>query len=257
MSLPISFGADFIFYGPMVNAPWVYPALSTATQKGSPEFSESTNVSGKQVGSEYGLKWNPNPPITMTQYAVYAIAIGVSIIVSWLGVFAVPIGFAGVSALYIASAFYMVFALWFGGWGILAAYIGCLIGAGWLSGLPVLFSIPWAIADILEPLVPFLLFRYVGPKIGFDPLGRNIFSSAKNILFFFFCGALIPTIISGLFGIALLVWGGIVPPAAFVPAWIAWFAGGTIVITIVAPILLKTLSPVIERFGLTVKGVWS
>lgn len=28
MSLPVTFGADFIFYGPMSNAHWVYPALS-------------------------------------------------------------------------------------------------------------------------------------------------------------------------------------------------------------------------------------
>lgn len=206
---------------------------------------------------QYKLTWNPNPPITITQYAVYAIAIGVSIIVSWLGVFAVPIGFAGVSALYIASAFYGAFTLWFGGWGLLASYVGCLIGAGWLSGLPVLFSFPWAICDILEPLIPFLIFRSWGPKIGFDPLGRNIYKSFKNWAFFFFCGALIPTMASGLFGTALLVWGGIVPPAAFIPSWVAWFVGGTVVITIVGSILLTTLSPVIERYGLTVRGIWS
>lgn len=206
---------------------------------------------------QYTLAWNPNPPLTMTQYAVYAIAIGVSIIVSWLGVFAVPIGFAGVSALYVASAFYNVMTLWFGGWGILASYIGCLVGAGWLSGLPVLFSIPWSIADILEPLGPFIIIRLVGPRIGFDPLGRNVLKSFKNYLFYFFFGALIPTIISGLFGTALLVLGGIVPPNAFYPTWVAWFVGGTIVIAIIGPILLTTLSPVIERFGLTTRGIWS
>jgi len=30
----------------------------------------------------------------------------------------------GVSAFYIAVAFMIAFALWFGGWGVLAAYIG-------------------------------------------------------------------------------------------------------------------------------------
>ena len=37
---------------------------------------------------------------------------------------------SGVSYLYIAVAFMILFTLWFGGYGAIAAYAGCFIGAG-------------------------------------------------------------------------------------------------------------------------------
>lgn len=51
--------------------------------------------------------------------------------------------------MYTAAAFMIAFALWFGGWGVLAAYIGCFIGTGMLMGLPVEVNLYWSLADLL------------------------------------------------------------------------------------------------------------
>ena len=42
----------------------------------------------------------------------------------------------GVSLFYLVVAVMVVGALWFGLWGVFSAYVGCVIGAGILSGLP-------------------------------------------------------------------------------------------------------------------------
>lgn len=40
---------------------------------------------------------------------------------------------AGGVGLYFAVAFMIAFALWFGGWGVIAAYVGCFIGSRMLA----------------------------------------------------------------------------------------------------------------------------
>ena len=66
---------------------------------------------------KYSLAWNPNPPITAGQIAAVAVGAGVYVILSWVGVIALPTGFFSVSALFVAVGFGIPFALWFGGWG--------------------------------------------------------------------------------------------------------------------------------------------
>ena len=52
------------------------------------------------------------------------------------------------------------FALWFGGWGVAAAYIGCAIG-GIVKGTPVIVALPWVINDVFMAGIPLLAFRYL------------------------------------------------------------------------------------------------
>ncbi|MGQ4871366.1 MAG: TOBE domain-containing protein [Candidatus Thorarchaeota archaeon] len=102
----------------------------------------------------YGLKWNPDPPITVPQLVAIALATGVYTILSWLGVIALPVGIASVSALFIAIGFGIPFAIWFGGWGLVIGYIGSFIGAGILAGTPVLLTIPFALVDWIQFGIP-------------------------------------------------------------------------------------------------------
>ena len=84
----------------------------------------------------YSLAWNPNPPLTAAQIAAIAVAAGVYVILSWVGVIALPTGFFSVSALFVAVGFGIPFALWFGGWGFVIGFLGGLGGViiGWLAG---------------------------------------------------------------------------------------------------------------------------
>ena len=44
----------------------------------------------KKLLSLYGLKWNPNPPVTVPQLVAIALATGVYTILAWIGVISLP-----------------------------------------------------------------------------------------------------------------------------------------------------------------------
>lgn len=202
----------------------------------------------------YGLQWNPDPPITVISLVTYAVAAGVYTILSWLGVIALPLGIVSVSVLFVAIGFGIPFAIWFGGWGLLIGYIGSFLGAGILAGTPVLLAIPFAFVDWIQFGVPLVAYRVLAPRLGLHPLGKDVYSR-KGFLFFLVFAVLIPNGLGSLYGIGILSAGGLVPPAAFWPGVVAWWVGNMVVTVIIAPVLLRVLTPVIERFGLATYGV--
>jgi len=60
----------------------------------------------------------------------------------------------GGGGLYTAATFMIAFALWFGGWGVLATYTGCFSAAGMLMGLPAEVNLYWSLADLWQALIP-------------------------------------------------------------------------------------------------------
>jgi hypothetical protein len=208
---------------------------------------------------QYGVRWNPRPAQVPKYALLCAVLSGISIVLSWLAVLAVPGGFLGVGAFYFASIFYALSTYWFGGWGLIASFIGALIGSGVLTGMPIIIALPFAVADIWEPLLPFLLLRLVGPKIGIDPLGANLLSKDKplNFVLFVIFGAAIPPFISGLWGSWILVRAGFVPPTAFWVSVLSWWFGAAILLTIFVPAFGKALGRFVRRSNLACVGIWS
>lgn len=100
-----------------------------------------------------------------TYMAILVVLVIINTILARFGVIAYPIGH-GSSGLYFAVAFMIVFALWFGGWGVIAAYIGCFIGAGVLSGMPLNVNLYWSIADIWQVLIPLAVFKAFNADAG-------------------------------------------------------------------------------------------
>jgi hypothetical protein len=106
-------------------------------------------MSVKQVGT-YGLKWNPNPPVTVPQVVAYALATGVYTVLAWLSILALPfIQVPGVGGLFVAVGFGVPFAMWFGGWGMLMGFIGTSVGTGILTGMPVPIAVAFGVGDII------------------------------------------------------------------------------------------------------------
>lgn len=202
----------------------------------------------------YGLKWNPNPPVMVVSLVTYAVAAGVYTILSWLGVIALPVGIVSVSALFVAIGFGIPFAMWFGGWGLLIGYIGSFIGAGVLAGTPVLLTIPFALVDWIQLGIPLIAYRTLSQRFGLDPLGKDVYT-LKGFIFFLIFAVIVPNALGAFYGVTILRWGGLVPPDAYWPAITAWWIGNMIVTIIIAPILLRVLTPVIERFGLATRGI--
>lgn len=153
----------------------------------------------------------------------------------------------GVSGLFLAAGFYVPFGLWWGIWGALAGGIsGFLLIA---TGTPVPLAIFYFVGDFLEPLVPLVAFRV----LKLDPGLRN----AKSVV-----GYLVFGVIGGALASALVGPTGIVVTAglsmdAWLPTFIPWLIGDIIVIVVIGIILLRVLTPVIERMPGYVKGYLS
>lgn len=206
------------------------------------------------IQGRYSLVWNPNPPLTVARLVTVAVAAGVYTILSWLGVIALPIGIVGVSSVFVAIGFGIPFTLWFGLWGLVIGYIGTFIGAGLLAGVPLLLAIPFGLVDLLQFGIPLVAYRTLAHGFGVDPVGKDVYT-VKGFIFFLFFGVVLPNLVGALYGIGILSAGGLVPPDAYWPGVIGWWVGNMIVTVIIAPILLRTLTPVVERYGLTSYGL--
>jgi hypothetical protein len=165
-----------------------------------------------------------------------------------------PLGVVSVSALFVAIGFGIPFGIWFGGWGLIIGYIGTFVGAGLLVGTPLLINIPFSFVDWIQFGLPFLAYRLLARRFGLHPLGKDVYT-VKGFLFFLVFAVIVPNGLGALYGISILQAGGLVPPEAFGPAVVGWWVGNMIVSAIIAPILLTTVTPIIERFGLATHGV--
>ena len=205
---------------------------------------------------EYGLKWNPNPPITVPQLVAIALATGVYTILAWVGVIGLPFQVPGVSALFIAMGFGVPFTLWFGGWGMVMGFIGTTIGAGVLSGLPLPVSLAFGVGDIILFGSLHILYRGLAPRFGVDPIGKDVFTK-RGILFFWIVAATIPHILGALYGVGLLYLVGFVPKDLVVITFFGFWISNMFVVMVISPVLLHLLGPVVERQGLTCYGWWT
>jgi hypothetical protein len=210
----------------------------------------------EKIEMKYGLKWNPNPPVTVPQLVAIALATGVYTILAWIGVISLPFQVPGVSALFIAMGFGVPFAMWFGGWGLVMGFIGTAVGAGILSGLPLPVSLAFGVGDIVLFGSLLLLYRGFAPRFNVDPIGRDVFTK-RGFLFFWVFAAIIPHILGAIYGIGLLYAVGFVPQDLIVVTFFGFWISNMFVVLIIAPWLLRYLGPVVERQGLTSYGWWT
>ena len=203
----------------------------------------------------YSLKWNPNPPVRVENLVTYAVAAAVYTIIAWLGVIALPMGFLSVSALYIGIGFITPFVMWFGGWGLIIGAIGGIVGSGILAGMPVAMAIPFGLLVEWGTAIPMLvLYRVVAPRLGVSSVGRDIFKP-KGFVFYLVVVVILIQFLSALIGNATLFSFGFVPADALPVSISSWWIGNMISAVVIGPIILGALTPVVERMGLTVRGI--
>ncbi len=204
----------------------------------------------------YSLKWSADPPLSLAQLVTFAVAAGVGIVLAWLGVISVPGGAVGVSALYVAMGFLVPFVLWFSGWGLVIGLLSGIIGSGILSGMPVSIALVFGCVDFISEFPILLCYRWLAPKFGLDPLGRDVYT-ARGFAFFFLVVSVFTRIISATYGVGVLYLFGLTPADVVPIAWLGWFVGDLIITVVICPVLMRTLGPVVERMGLTVRGIWT
>jgi hypothetical protein len=99
-----------------------------------------------------------------------------------------------------------------------------------------------------------VLYRTFAPRFHVNPIGKDVFTR-RGFIFFFIVGGNIPHLLGSIYGTWLLYTVGFIPPGAVIVSFLGMWIGNVIVCTIVCPILLRLLGPVVERFGLTNYGL--
>jgi integral membrane sensor domain MASE1 len=155
----------------------------------------------------------------------------------------------GVSYYYIAAALMIVFTLWFGMWGALAAYFGCFIGANLLSNIPPSVGLYMSFSDFWQVIIPFLACRYFNVDLSLQTR-RDFFV----ILVF---GVVINNFVGALWGSVSLAIGHVIAFSDISSSFYAWFIGNVVVCIIFVPLILRILTTRVKEHELFVKGIWN
>lgn len=154
----------------------------------------------------------------------------------------------GVSGLYFAVSFMIVFALWYGIWGALSAYLGCMVGAGILADVPLSLNIVWSLADLWQVLIPLIAFMYFKVDIRMR--------TKRDFGIFIIFGCLLNNLTGALWGSLMLIRNGVIGWAQFQATFEGWFFGNLIVAIVLVPLLLRYITPYIQQTNSYVKGYW-
>jgi hypothetical protein len=100
---------------------------------------------------------------------------------AWFSVRFSPAGADGVSWFFIAVVFMILFSLWFGAYGAIAAYVGTLVGSGFFASdrlvLHPKVAIIWAIASLISVLIPLVAFRTLKVDLSLENGGTGFYFS--------------------------------------------------------------------------------
>ncbi|MDO9034963.1 MAG: MASE1 domain-containing protein [Methanoregula sp.] len=187
-----------------------------------------------------------HPPFPL-YFGLFFLLICINALLAKFAVFSFAEG-PGISSFYIVVALMIVFALWFGMWGAIAAYAGCFVGAGLLSGIPADINIIWSLADFWQVLIPLLAFR----ALRADPA----LTSRRDIVILLIFGVFLNNLCGALWGSLTLALAGLIPWNGFGSAFYACWMGNIIVILILLPLILYIFTPVVRTHELFVKSYW-
>jgi hypothetical protein len=161
-----------------------------------------------------------------------------------------PVG--GVAILFPAVALMILFTLWFGGYGAIAAYVGTLVGSG-LLGTESLANNPhiavlWAVAGLLQVLIPLVAVRSFEVDLAME--------NPRDYTYIILFGVIINNLVGAAWGAWTL--GLVLDPASNAVGSIfsTWLIGNVIVTILIVPIALRVLTPRIQKSRLFVKSYW-
>jgi hypothetical protein len=224
------------------------------------EISEETQNEPPKAAGEYSTRIPYTLRFTgwpkLEQLVAVAVATAVYTVISWLAVVGLPSPFFGVSSIFLAIGFGIPFGIWFGGWAFVIGYIGNFVGAGLLTGTPLLTAIPFGAADIIQLGLPMVLYRVFATRFGVSAIGKDVFT-VRGFFFFLICAVLPNNILGALYGNSILVAGGLLKPELFGASAATWAISNIIITVIIGSILLRSVGPIVERFGLTIRDLFS
>ncbi len=167
---------------------------------------------------------------------------------AWLSVKFIPAATSGVALVYLAIVTMILFTLWFGAYGAIAAYVGTLL-AGVLSTESLLqrpeIAVIWAVAGLLQVLIPLVAVRVF--EVDLTMANRRDWTI---ILLF-------AVLINNIAGAA---WGAfslsLLGPVNFAGIFSTWVIGNIVITLLVVPLALRFLTERVSTSKLFVKKYW-
>lgn len=170
---------------------------------------------------------------------------------AWLSVTVFPTVAGGViSWVFIAVAFMILFTLWFGCYGAIAAYVGTLAGSGLLVSDTLVYNphiaLIWAVAGLLQALIPLVAVRSFQVDL--------TMSGPRDYTYIILFGV----IVNNLIGAAWAVWTlSLVETVSFTSAFTAWFIGNAVVCILIVPLALRLFTEKVQKNRLFVRHYWT
>jgi hypothetical protein len=181
-----------------------------------------------------------------------AVLVVINTILAWLAIKIAPTDANGISWLFFAVAFMLIFTLWFGAYGAIAAYAGTLIGSGLLatpaleSNLPV--AAIWAVAGLLQVVIPLLAVRRFKVNLSLE--------NPRDWTYLILFGVVINNFIGAAWSTGVLALSGLITADQTGNAFVAWFIGNIIVTIIIVPIVLRYCTSKVQKSKLFVRAYW-
>jgi integral membrane sensor domain MASE1 len=169
---------------------------------------------------------------------------------AWISVKFVPAGTGGIALVYIAVAFMILFTLWFGAYGAIAAYVGTLL-AGVLSTASLLkhpeIAVIWAVAGLLQVLIPLVAIRMFEVDLSLE--------NRRDWTFILLFAVLINNIVGAAWGVFTL---SLLPGSTMniASAFSTWLVGNIIITILIVPLALRFCTGKINKSKLFVKHYW-
>lgn len=171
-------------------------------------------------------------------FILIGVIAGLTAILDYVGVIGLPTGVFSVSVLYVGSAFYTLFALWFRKEAYIGMYLGLLLGAV-ISGTFTIYALLLAWGNVLGVAVVSLGFHYI------EGLNYRLVKFYDYIAFVVL--VFLGQIVSSNYTIRGLNIFGLIPDSAVNASVYSWIIGGMIVNIVIAIPLLKILTPIVEK----------
>jgi hypothetical protein len=176
------------------------------------------------------------------------VLIFVNTVLAWLSVKFFPAGTGGVALVYIAVAFMILFTLWFGAYGAIAAYIGTLL-AGVLSTESLLqhpeIAIIMAVAGLLQVLIPLVAVRTFRVDLTLE--------SRRDLTVVLLFAVLINNLVGAAWGTFTL---SLLGPVNIPGTFSTWLVSNIVITILIVPLALRFGTEKVSRSKLFVKQYW-
>lgn len=167
---------------------------------------------------------------------------------AWISIQFIPSGAGGIALVYFAVAFMILFTLWFGAYGAIAAYVGTLLG-GVLTRENLLqhpeIAVIWAVAGLLQVLIPLVAVRML--EVDLTLANRRDWTI---ILLF---AVLFNNLVGAAWGVFTL---SLLGPLNIAGAFSTWLVGNIIITLLIVPLALRFLTAKVNKSKVFVKKYW-